>query len=58
MSDQLMGQLEKLSAGELEDLLNGLTAMRNAARGYDAFGGKGSYESVKFIFKADGISSK
>lgn len=58
MSDQLMGQLEKLSAGELEDLLNGLTAMRNAAKGYDAFGGKDSYESVKFIFKADGISSK
>lgn len=58
MSGQLSDQLSKLDPEELTDLLDGLKAMQNAAKGYDAFGGKGSYDSVKFIFKAEEISSK
>ena len=58
MSVQLADKLKQLSAGELTDALEGLSAMADAAKGYNSFGGRGSYESVKFIFKTDGISSK
>lgn len=58
MSGELADKLDQLSAGELTDLIDGLSKMADAAKKYDSFGGKGSYESVKFIFKTDGISSK
>lgn len=56
--NQAMAKLDSLNQGDLLNVMKNVNAVGNAAKGYDSFGGKGSYNSVKFIYKTDAISLK
>lgn len=53
-----MSKLSSLSSSDLVKVMNNINSVGNAAKGYNSFGGKGSYNSVKFIYKTDAISLK
>lgn len=58
MAEEGLAKLSKLSDGDLAGVFDKITALESAARSYKAFGGRGNYETVKFIFKADEVSPK
>lgn len=58
MTQQIKAQIEALPAEELETLAQRLPQMEAAAENYRCFAGTEKSESVKFIFKADGITIK
>ncbi|SCJ88234.1 X-X-X-Leu-X-X-Gly heptad repeats [uncultured Eubacterium sp.] len=58
MAKEGLAKLAKLSDGDLAGVFDKINALENAAKSYKAFGSKGNYDTVKFIFKADAISPK
>ena len=53
MTDKIEEQLSKLPAADLAKVLDRMKSMESAAKGYDSFGGKGSYDHVSFICKTE-----
>ena len=58
MSKKGMSQLSKLGDSDLAGVFDKVNALENAAKSYKAFGGRGNYDTVNFIFKADEIAPK
>lgn len=58
MAEEGLAKLSKLSDGDLAGVFDKINALEKAAKSYKAFGGDGNYDTVKFIFKADEVSSK
>lgn len=58
MAKEGLKKLAKLSDSDLAGVFDKIEVLENAARSYKAFGGRGNYDTVKFIFKADAISPK
>lgn len=58
MAEEGLAKLSKLESSDLAGVFDKIDALENAAKSYKSFGGRGNYDTVKFIFKADAISPK
>ena len=58
MAEEGLKKLSKLSDRDLAGVFDKINALENAAKSYKSFGDRGNYDTVKFIFKTDEVSSK
>ena len=58
MAEEGLKKLSKLSDSDLAGVFDKINALENAAKSYKSFGDRGNYDTVKFIFKTDEVSSK
>jgi len=54
----MKSEMSKLDTKDLETVMDRVQELKDASESYQSFGGKGSYDSVKFIYKTDDISPK